>query len=70
MRVRELKALIANLPDETRVLVPGDDHSYRARIDADIADVVYKEEDGYWGEYYQMVPLEPGEEKVRALVIS
>ena len=28
--VKQLKELIANLPDDAQVLVPGEDHSYRA----------------------------------------
>lgn len=36
--VKQLKELIANLPDDAQVLVPGEDHSYRAtRVEATTA---------------------------------
>jgi hypothetical protein len=45
MTVGELKELIANLPDNTSVIIPTYDHAYRS-CNADVSTALF--EDGEW----------------------
>lgn len=50
MRIKQLKELIANMPDDAYIVTPGEDHSYReASVEAGTA---LKAKDGSWSEDY------------------
>lgn len=67
MTVGELKRIIAKLPDDAPVLVPGSDHSYQ-KIYEFGTDATYAGQ-GHYFEYFGAEHLESGEVRVNALVL-
>jgi hypothetical protein len=68
MTVGELKKIINRCHDNTIILVPGEDHSYNHVYVFERN--VLKQPGLYFCEYYDYVPLEDGEQVVKALVIE
>jgi hypothetical protein len=68
MTVGELKKIISRCHDDTIVLIPGEDHSYN-HVYAFSRDVV-KQPDAHFCGYYDDIPLEDGEQVVKALVLE
>ena len=70
MNIKQLKALIANLPDETLVLQPASDHSYRM-AGAEITTAL-QEGRNTWSEDYgeDATPENEYGKRINVLVIS
>lgn len=66
MTVKQLRAIMARLPDDAPVLVPGSDHSYSL---IGYAEFEAARSGRYYCEYYSEEDLEPGECKVPALIL-
>ena len=66
--VGEFRKATEGLPDNTPLLLPGSDHSYHPGR-PEKTEAAWSRDGGY-AEYYGDVDLEPGEEKITAVVIS
>lgn len=69
LNIKKLKALIADLPDDMQVILPGSDHSYN-RCRGSVSNVAWDEGYGGFFEYAGDHNLSPTEIKAMALVIS
>ncbi len=69
MTVKELKEAIADLPDDTPLLVPSCDHSYITGT-VYIGDVTYWLEHNHWSEYFGDDAMQEGEKKLQACVVG
>jgi hypothetical protein len=69
VRVKELKALIADMPDECVVLVPGSDHSYR-EVDGYDNTVAFNRNVCHYAEWAGEENATPEETPERALVLE
>jgi len=69
MTVGELKKLIEKMPDDTPILVPGDDHSYRAATASNCTALL--ERRNQWTEDYgeEMTPEKEYGKRVKALIV-
>lgn len=70
MNVKELKAIIENLPDEALVLTPGSDHSYK-KVDAE-ATTALQESRNEWTEDYgeDTTPEKEYGKRIQVVIIS
>jgi hypothetical protein len=70
MNIKELKALIERLPDETPVLIPGSDHSYRSASAE--ATTALQERRNQWAEDYgeDTTPENAYGKRMRVVVVS
>ena len=70
MNVKQLRALIADMPDDAPVLVPAPDHSYRecAAEDGTAGMTGARRSPDFW-EWFGEEHASEGEKPVRALVI-
>lgn len=69
LNIKKLKALIADLPDEMQVAVPGFDHSYN-QCRGRITHVAWDEGHGKYFEYAGDHNLSPTEVKTQIFLIS
>lgn len=67
--VGELKKLIADLPDDMKILVPSSDHSYyEAAVVVD--EATYSKKYHHWSEHWEDIPLDKGDVKVDVLIVE
>lgn len=70
MNVKQLRKLIADMPDNTEIVVGDGDHSYR-RAEAEIVDAETDgKRNGYLGEYYSDEDMTPGYKKIVVLYVG
>ena len=69
MNIKQLKELIADLPDDLQILTDDRDHHYR-KASVDIADVEYIEKFKCYCEYYDERNMHPEGKKTIALVVN
>ena len=66
--VGDLKRILADLPDNTPVLVPSLDHSYR-EAEATAGHALYNREHDHWSEWHSAAYADPGEKPTRVLIV-
>lgn len=69
MRVKDLKEMIADMPDDCVVLVPGSDHSYYEAQAFD-STVAFNDAGGIYTEWAGEQHADPDETPRRALVME
>jgi hypothetical protein len=69
MNVGDLKRMLADVPDDTQLVVPGSDHSYR-RIRYIRLEVAGTCQDGYLGEFFPDLPNGGGWEPMPDKVVE
>lgn len=67
MKVKHLKKLIENIPDDTEILVSGYDHSYN---EAECLYIFVEKSGKYFYEYYDDANMKPNGVKEKHLVIA
>lgn len=67
--VGELKALIEDLPDDMKILVPSSDHSYYVGKIV-VGEATYNKKYDCWCEFYDDIPLQKHEERVDVLIVE
>lgn len=65
----ELRKLLEGIPDDTKILVPGCDHSYRPGTIV-FGEAVYSDKYNHWSESYKSVPLQRGEKRINVLIVE
>ena len=64
MKLKKLRELIKDLPDDTEVVCPGSDHSYNRASAWEATAAVHG------GDFYEQDPGAPDEEKENVLVVG
>jgi hypothetical protein len=66
MKVKHLRALLENVPDDAVLLVESRDHGVR-EVAATVGLAVYDEKHRGYSQHYKGIPLHPHEETVNGL---
>lgn len=70
MKIKDIRTLIAGLPDETDVVVSDRDHTYRRARVAVVTAETDGERGGYLGEYHDEESNGPECKTVRVLLVG